>query len=452
MSGVALSVHGPLGVLDLVVPEGASMWDIAREYAERSQLGSVPLMYDRTGTSLPPDLVLAEGGIATGTVLVAATGTQRPRRPHSDKFRSAPPAAEPGPLATAWFCLAAGAAALAGWLTGPTGTAEPTTPTVLVLLAGALAGVLPVGRYLRLRALTAPAFAAAAAYALLWDGDPLHQPTIVGGAALAAAVTAGIARALADGPDEGLRVWIAAGGGVFAVGALSAVVGAPGPVVWSVLLLLAMLASRFVPMMAIDVPDHHLIDLERLAVSAWSAREVPRSRRGRTVVSARGVAEVARSGARTTTAAAVAIAVVTCLAALQLLAVVPDDVDRIGARTMVFFVGASLLLVARSYRHVAARSLLRVGGLFCWGVLADEMLLGLTADRLLLVAGVASALALVTVIAAVATGRGWRSAWWSRRAEIAESLCGAAALASLVVSSGLFVSLWELTSANSPAS
>jgi len=168
-------------------------------------------------------------------------------------------------------------------------------------------------------------------------------------------------------------------------------------------------------------------------------------------VSARGVAEVARSGARTTTAAAVAIAIVTWLAALQLLAVVPDDVDRIGARTMVFFVGASLLLVARSYRHVAARLLLRVGGLFCWGVLADEMLLGLTADRLLLVAGVASVLALVTVIAAVATGRGWRSAWWSRRAEIAESLCGAAALASLLVSSGLFVFLWELTSANSPA-
>lgn len=451
MSGVALSVHGPRGVLDLVVPEGASMWDVAREYAVRSELGSVPLMYDRTGTSLPPDLVLADGGITTGTVLVAATGAQRPRRAGPAPQRPATPTTEPGAAATAWLCVAAGVAALAGWLTAQSGTADLATPTVVVLLAGTLAGVLPIGRYAGLRALAAPAFAAAAAYALLWDADPLHQPTVIGGAALAAAVTAGVARALAPGSDEGLKVWIAAGGLVFAVGGLAAVVGAPGPVVWSVLLLLAMLASRFVPMMAIDVPDHHLIDLERLAVSAWSAREEPRGRRGRTVVSARGVQEVARRGARTATAASVAIAAVTAVAAVELLAGVPDDVDRIGARTMVFFVGASLLLVARSYRHVAARALLRIGGLLCWVVLADEVLIHLAADGLLLVAGVASSLALTLVVAAVATGRGWRSAWWSRRAEIAEALAGALALASLVVSTGLFRTLWELTSANSPS-
>ena len=449
-----MSIHGPLGVLDLLVPEGASMWDVAREYAEWSQLGSVPLMYDRTGTALPPDLVLADGGITTGTVLVAATGTQRPRRDRSAPRRAPTSAEEPGAAATAWFCVAAGAAVLAGWLSAQSGTADLTTPTVLVLLSGTLAGVLPVGRYARLRALAAPAFAAAAAYALLWDEDPLHQPTTVGAAALAAAVTAGVARALAEDADEGLKVQIAAGGLVFAVSGLAAVVGASGSVVWSVLLLGAMLASRFVPMMAIDVPDHHLIDLERLAVSAWSAREEPRGRsgrRGRTVVSARGVVEVARRGARTTTAATAAITVVTCLSAVELLTVVPEDVDRIGARTMVFFVGASLLLVARSFRHVAARTLLRVSGLFCWVALARELLVGLEADRLLIVAGTASVIALVLVIAAVATGRGWRSAWWSRRAEIAESLCGAAAMASLVVSSGLFQMLWELTSANSPA-
>jgi hypothetical protein len=50
------------------------------------------------------------------------------------------------------------------------------------------------------------------------------------------------------------------------------------------------------------------------------------------------------------------------------------------------------------------------------------------------------------VVAAVATGRGWRSAWWSRRAEVAEGLSGALALASLVVATGWFRQLWELTS------
>ena len=314
---------------------------------------------------------------------------------------------------------------------------------MLVLLVAALVGVLPVGRFARPRAVTAPAFAGAAAYALLWDPDPLHLPMIVGGAALAAAVTAAVARALAAGPDEGLVVWIVAGTVVFVVPALAALVGGSPALVWSVLLLVAMLASRFVPMLAVDVPDHHLVDVERLAASAWSARETPRGRRGRTVVSLDGVAAVARHGARTTTAACAAVAATTFVIAPQLLATTADDVDRIGARCMVFFVGASLLLVARSYRHVAARALLRTTGLFCWVVLTREMLGGPAADRLTLVAAVAGALAALVLVAAIATGRGWRSAWWSRRAEVAESVAGAAAIASIVVSSGLFLALWS---------
>jgi len=61
----------------------------------------------------------------------------------------------------------------------------------------------------------------------------------------------------------------------------------------------------------------------------------------------------------------------------------------------------------------------------------------------LAVGGAAVALALALVVAAVATGRGWRSAWWSRRAEVLEGLVGALALASLVPATGLFRLLWE---------
>ena len=56
------------------------------------------------------------------------------------------------------------------------------------------------------------------------------------------------------------------------------------------------------------------------------------------------------------------------------------------------------------------------------------------------------ALGAVSLATAVATGRGWRSVWWSRRAELAEGLCGSFALAATVVASGFFRSLWEITS------
>lgn len=450
VGGIALSVHGPHGVLDLLVPSGASIWDVAREYAAQSGSASVPLLFARNGAALSPDLDLEQAGVVPGSILVATTGTYRPGARRSS--RSATADDDEGTARTAlWFVLAGLAAAVAGWLLAVSGTAQITTPAVVVLLVSAGLGVVPIGRFARLRALTAPVFAGAAAYALLWDPDPLHLPTIVGGAALAAAVTAGIARSLGDEELEGLDVWIAAGSLVFLVAALAAVVDVGPPTVWSLLLLISMLASRFVPMMAIEVPDHHLIDLDRLAASAWSAREVPRSRRGRTVVSERGVTAVARRGARVTTAATAAIASSAGLSSVLLLDAVTDDVDRTGACYLVFFVGASLLLVARSYRHRGARALLRGAGLLCWAVLARGVLFGLSADRLTALSVAVSLLAALLVLAAVATGRGWRSAWWSRRAEVAESLAGAAAIAALVVSSGLFVMLWELTSANAPS-
>ena len=55
----------------------------------------------------------------------------------------------------------------------------------------------------------------------------------------------------------------------------------------------------------------------------------------------------------------------------------------------------------------------------------------------------AIAVALGVLAAAVATGRGWRSAWWAARAELAEALAMAGTLALLVVATGFFRALWE---------
>ena len=79
------------------------------------------------------------------------------------------------------------------------------------------------------------------------------------------------------------------------------------------IVVLAMLAPRFVPAAAVDVPDQMLLDLERLAVTAWSAHERPSGRRGRMIVRATTVAEVAVRGAAIVTAASVAVLVVSML-------------------------------------------------------------------------------------------------------------------------------------------
>jgi hypothetical protein len=128
----------------------------------------------------------------------------------------------------------------------------------------------------------------------------------------------------------------------------------------------------------------------------------------------------------------------------MLLATATLPVDRVGARVMVGLSGAALLLAARSYRHPAARTMLRGAGLTCWAALAVVMLRVVDTSQsvTLGIAGVLLAVLLVAV--AIATGRGWRSAWWSRRAEVAEGLAGAGAIAALVVASGLFRALWEI--------
>jgi hypothetical protein len=253
-----------------------------------------------------------------------------------------------------------------------------------------------------------------------------------------------VARALDVQGDEALRVWMVVGVGLFLVTGAGALLHADPRVVWGLLLLAATLAARFVPAISIDVPDQFLIDIERLAVTAWSARDRPHGRRGRTVVPPAAVAQVAAHGSRIVTASAAGIWAVVAVSAPMLLATADLPVDRTGARVMVGLAGAALLLAARSYRHPAARALLRGAGLTCWAALVVVLLDVLDAGQGFALGISVILLAVLLVVVAVATGRGWRSAWWSRRAEVAEGLAGAGAIAALVVASGLFRALWEI--------
>lgn len=441
---LAVSIHGPAGVVDLLVPPGAQAVDLAREYAEQSGLSSIPLIYSLAGSPMRPDLPLDAAGVQSGDVLVAATGVHREARSEGEKAAPLLPRDAAG--AAVWFTAAGVLAVLAGWFAAQS-PADIRRTVAEVLVLASFVGVLPWGQLAGRRVLVAPAFAAAGALALVWSPVPERLPVLLGIAALAGAVAASVGRSLAPGLDEGLRVWIVAGAAVFLVAGGLTLAGFGPPVAYGVLVVLSVLAARFVPMLAIDVPDHYLLDLERLAVNAWSAREQPSGRRGRTLVQPQLVADVAARGARVVTASCAAIAVLAGLGSWLLLRVTTEHIDRIGARFLTFFAGAAILLAARSYRHAAARALLRLGGLVTWAVLAGDLLVTGEHDvRRLSFALACVAVGAALVVAAVATGRGWRSAWWSRRAEVAEGLCAAAALASLVVSCGLFPVLWELGS------
>ncbi len=440
-----ISVHGPAGVLDLLVPPGTTGADVAGEYAARVGLGSIPLIYTRVGIPVPPDASLVSAGVDAGDLVVAATSVPRPG-PSSDDPDLPRTPAPPGPASVLWFAVASAVAVLAGWSAAHSDSSLARSATVAVLLAAALLGVLPIGRYAAHRAHSAPAFAAAAAFTVVWDPDPARLPMVAGLTGLAGAVAAAVARAADDQVDEGLRAWMAAGSVVFLTSGAAALLGFGPTVVWSGLLVLCVLAARLVPGFAVDVPDQLLVDLERLAVTAWSARDLPRGRRRRAVASRDAVAVVAARGARLVTAAGVAIAVVAIVSSGMLLSSATFDLDQIGARCQVFFAGAALLLAGRSYRHAGARAALRTAGLGGWILLAGVMLSASAPDRTATVAGMAIGLAVLLVVVAVAAGRGWRSAWWARRAEVAEAFSGAVTLAALFVATGFCRTIWELTS------
>ncbi|WP_232679989.1 EsaB/YukD family protein [Nocardioides sp. R-C-SC26] len=444
-----LSVHGPAGVLDLVVPSAAAVGDVAREYSREASLPAVPRLYTRVGRPLDDGRTLAELDLRTGAVLVAAgDGTpataRRARRLERVVRRRSLNA---GPL-TAWWCaMGVLAAALACWfalVAGESGVDSDVGALVVALLGvSALGAAAPGGPLSAHRVLTVPAFAACAAVVVAWDPAPERLPTVVGIAALAAALAAAVARALTVDAEEALRVWVIGGVAVFGATFLAALIGLDARAVWGILAVVALFAARLVPMLVIEVPDQYLIDFERLAVTAWSARERPARRRGRIVVPDSAVELVAARGSRLVTAAAAATAAVTVVCVPLLLRETGDGIDGIGARVGVTCIGGGLLLTARSYRHRAARALLRTAGLVAVGsVVVTALAFG--SDRLIAVLGVAAVvIGSILVVTAVALGRGWRSAWWSRRADVLENMCGAFALGSVVVSSGLFMTIWS---------
>jgi len=462
--GLAVSVHGPAGALDLLVPRDALTTDVAREYAAQTGLASIPVLLTPLGRPLDPQACLADTGLEEGAVLVATTTVQPAvRRAARRSGRQDPadcvraPGGRRGQTRSAQArslvaALAAGLALLGG-VVAAVGDHHHAA-VVPLLLVGAVVGMVPFGVGQPARGLAAPVFAASAIAVLVGGGGsaPGLLPLVLGIGGVAGAVAAVAVRSL-HAPRSGLeildaaaRVWTVAGCGLFTLAVSAMLLDAPPRVVWALAMVAALLAARVVPTLAVDVPDSYLVDLERLAVTAWSARDRPRGRRGRVIVPEAAVVAVVRRGSALLTASAAAVLAVSLAAAPLLLATASLPLDRIGARVLVGCCAAGLLLAARSYRHAIARGLLRLAGTGCGVALVWTLVPALGSAGWWWTAVAAPAVGLVLVSAAVASGRGWRSAWWARRAEVAEAVCGSVAIASAVVAAGFFRRLWEMTS------
>lgn len=440
--GLVVTVHGDAGPLDLVVPAGATARELAGEYAARHGFATPPALVTRAGRALAPDRGLDVLGVGTGDVLVACTpGPVGGVVPETDGPRRTAPAWPAG--AWLWAVTAASFAVLGGLLA--TGAGESLRVAAAVALAlGALAAVLPLGRCLEQRRAVAPALGGASAYVVV-AADPTAGPAlVVTVVALVAAVTAGLGRALAERDTEVLDVVVAAGLGVVVVTGGCVLLDAPAGLPWALLVVVAVLLGRFAPGLVVDVPDDQLIDLERLAVTAWSARERSAGKRTRVLIAPGAVRDLLDRASRLLGAtAAVTLVLVLIAAPLLLHATAGSDLDRLGARLLLGSGAAALLLGARNHRHAVARVLLRLAGLaLAAAVLADVLRTAGDGLRWWL-ALVSIALGVAVCAAAIATGRGWRSAWWSRKAEVAETVCGAVAVASVVVACGAFRMLWE---------
>lgn len=450
MSGVAstdmvsVTVHGPVGVIDLAVPAGAATADVLREYGQQTGYRGPLQLATTRGSLLAPTTSLAGAGIGSGALLLAlgdappVTAGRRAAAPRDEDDR---PSASPVTLIVS---VAAGLVGVLGAVLVAGADSTEHTLTVLVLGLAALLGVLPFGQHQAQRAAAAPLFAAAATFALVHEPGSVHLPVSVGVSALVAAVAAGVARALGTGRREVAEVWMATGVLCFGLTALTTLTDAAPAAHWGILLLVTLLACRFVPMLAVDVPDQFLVDLERLAITAWSARDVRSGKRRRTVIAPRMVEDLLETGGIVVTTASLLLAGVVAVAAPALLRTATLSVDGKGAVAMVLFVGGGLLLAARNLRHPVARAALRCAGTYCWAVLSWHLLIDASAEQRWWWVGLATAGALAVVAAAVATGRGWRSVRWARRAEMGEVICGAFAIASLMVASGAFRVLWEM--------
>ncbi|WP_445259104.1 hypothetical protein [Nocardioides aurantiacus] len=470
-TALRLSIVGDAGRLDVAVPMWLDVAALAQEYADSVGLATAPRLSRAGGRALDPAATL-EDVLEQGDLLVAATAPARADGAGSDDEPSTAPVVRrtTGRAAAALLVLAgvtgfAAAAVGAGLAFAADAPFWVRPVSATVLLVGALlvaaprreAGeegpeaadgdVDPRTGTPRVRQddwsfLAGPGLAGAAGFvaAATPDTGGLLLALAVGG--LAALVVAALARTGLEGADEHLaRLWLVTGGIVCVTAVVWLLLGASPLALAATAFAGAVVATRVLPALAVDVDDDVLLDLDRLAVTAWSAREQPRSGRRRNQVRPRMVREVARRSQRTVGTGVVVTAVVAAVTGPVVVLGLGGDPTtwaRWGGVALVLLGAASLALVSRSFRSLGLRTL--IGLTAAWLVaLTGAVVAGdLGASALWYAFATALVVAPAVLLAAVRLGGGWRSVWWARVGEVLETLTGVFVLALVPLAAGLF--------------
>ncbi|WP_030483916.1 hypothetical protein [Nocardioides aequoreus] len=451
-TALRVTVQGAAGRTDLVVPFGTDVAALAETYAAEVGLeGTSPRLARPSGALLDAATDL-DDVVDQGALLVAVTddgpSEAAGEAPESVVVRRPPRLAGSDPRAVLVLaCLVSLAAAVIAAVSS--GSAE--TPAWLrpaaaaVLVVGALAVALRTARHGTSDApvyVAAPAFAAAAGFALGYAPGPggVLLGLAVGG--LSAGVVAAVGRTGAETEGEQvLRAWLVVGAAASAGAVLWLLLGASLLALAVSAFALTVVATRLLPAMAVDVDDDVLLDLDRLAVTAWSARDTPQGGRKRHQVRTPMVRDVVARSRRTVLAGVLVAAGVASVSGSAVVLGTGDDRTAwtaLGGLAMVALGGGSFGLVARTFRSRWPRLLL--GLTSCWLLaLSGAALLALLGEtwRWYVFAGLALVVPAV-VLGAVKLGQGWRSVWWARTGEVLETLAGVFVLALVPLATGLF--------------
>ena len=462
-NALRLTVDGPEGRLDLAVPAWLEVASLSAEYAERWGLADPPRLATASGRVLEPSATLEEV-VDQGELLVVAPAPSRPAADpaYADRGAAGPVAptsavrrmGSPALLVLAGACALGAAAVFAG--TGGQPSDQPWLRPVAagVLLLGALLVAVPRPERRRTRPTARPGrrdpgrscsarpWRSQQGFVVAFStrpGGPLLALAVGG---LAAVVVAAVARTGLEGErEDATRVWLVSGAllVVASVGALLLGAGLLG--LASLAFALAVVATRMLPSFVVDVPDEVLLDLDRLAVTAWSARERPRGGRKRHQVRPRMVTDVARRSQRTVAAGVVVTSLVGLLSAPVVVLGLGSDPStwaRWGGVAMVLLGAASLALVGRTFRSLLPRVLLGATACVLVALTAGVVASELGTPALWYGFAAAAVVAPAAVLAAVQLGGGWRSVWWGRVGEILETMTGVVVLALVPLASGLF--------------
>ncbi len=431
-----LSVRAAGGRADVVATATTTPAELLQAFDVDPEL---TILTRATGAVLDPDVPLGAQGVRDGDLLAvldpgATESHVTPRRVAHAK--PAGPVAVPLELA-----LLPGALALAGLAAGLATFAETAARLGIgagLVLAGAIVALAPRRGLLVAGAeALGPVFLAAAAVAVIPRDEAGADLLAIVAAGVVAAQAAALLRLIATpAAQPALVVWMWAGGAVAVTAGGVLAGGGSLRVVWALLAVVAVGATRLLPRLAVDVPDEQLIDTEKMASTTWSLRGrlITRKVRVRT-------AEVERtvlSGRHLLDAASVVASAAVGAVAVALAVDPVDGWERWAAFGAGGLAGTALLLGSRAYAGGLPRLAQRLGGLVAVAAGAGGALAAASDVGRLGVAVGCFVLALPVVFAAVALGRGWRTVRWARLGDLAESLAVASVLPVALLAVGTF--------------